>query len=209
MTHAIHGAVVILAAGLSRRLGFPKQNIILEKKTLLECLVEKVDTFPNVIKVLVYADCVHVNKEKMANDWIFCLNQTPQTGVARSVQLGFKSALHAKATHVLFVCADQWKLKAQHIRDILSLQAQHPKNTVCGFYSDGPGVPASFPVDFEESFAALEGDQGAKRIILKSFSQTILYPCEDAKWDLDTPEDLLQMREHQSTLPNPLGTPDF
>jgi len=39
MTHAIHGAVVILAAGLSRRLGFPKQNIILEKKTLLECLV--------------------------------------------------------------------------------------------------------------------------------------------------------------------------
>ncbi len=60
-------------------------------------------------------------------------------------------------------------------------------------YAGAIGVPALFDRSLFGELRALEGDQGAKRILQRHPAETIRIPFEPGSLDIDTPEDVRRL----------------
>ena len=87
---------------------------------------------------------------------------------------------------VLLVTCDMPSVGPEHIQ-LLMNEFDNGSSHVASSYGDTWGIPAIFPaVDFAE-LQALEGDRGAKSILMARSAS--LVPLDGGTFDLDTPED--------------------
>ncbi|NWF65703.1 MAG: NTP transferase domain-containing protein, partial [Chloroflexi bacterium] len=56
-------------------------------------------------------------------------------------------------------------------------------------YGGEPGVPALFAPRFARALLDLEGDRGAKALLLREHDAAVLVPFPSGDLDVDTPED--------------------
>lgn len=189
--------VVILAAGGSTRLGRPKQLIDFKGKSLLQQVIDAVDTLEACTKVLVLG-----GNRKQIQDHIdakgckVVINPNWENGIASSMQIGFEHllSLERKIDHILFVLADQPFLTVSHLEKLLR---RHLKGNTMATYSeyDGVlGVPAIFSQSAFPFLQMLKGDQGAKKLTsLKGF-EFDTEPFELGHIDIDTEEDVTNLK---------------
>jgi len=176
---------LILAAGSGRRMGGPKALLILDGETLLQ----------RAARIALAAGCAPVIA--VVGDWDpgaldpsvrVVLNTEAAEGMASSIRAGI-AALPGSATAVLVLAIDQPAVDAPLLRQLLLLHAaQVGAVPVACAYGGSLGIPAIVPARFFPELLALEGDRGAKPILLRENAPTIPFP--EGAWDLDTPEDL-------------------
>ena len=99
---------------------------------------------------------------------------------------------------VIFLLADQPLLKREDLEKIYSIASDHSyTQIVCSQYDfKGDltlGVPAYFPCQYFSELLALEGDQGAKKVILANAHQIVR--LNGSLVDIDTVADLSLMSE--------------
>jgi CTP:molybdopterin cytidylyltransferase MocA len=182
-------AAVVLAAGASRRLGRPKQTVMLGGEMLVERAVRvaiEAGLSPVIVVVRPGADFAQSLQQLGA---ILVTNDQAEEGMAASIRLGVNVARTLKATAALVMACDQPGLTAAHLR---ALCAQ-PDRMTGSSYAGRIGVPAYFPVSAFPLLIQLQGDSGARQILRSAAS----IPCEALALDIDTPEDLEQA-EHLS-----------
>lgn len=174
-------------------MGQPKQLLLYQGKTLIERAVDTTLSLPFEGIWLVLGAYFKEIREKIQSSKVFILQNTRwEEGMASSLKMGLSEALkeHPPLEGVLFLLCDQLHLTRDHLEKIMEAHQKTGKALVASSYEGIPGVPTLITRPFFPEILALQGDQGARKILRKN--RDIL--CEVAfpagKVDIDSPEDL-------------------
>jgi molybdenum cofactor cytidylyltransferase len=181
---------IILAAGEGRRFGSTKQLAEYGGQTLVRRAVRLAEDVCGDRSILV-----------VGNDWkrvlaacdrqrgFFVRNDKYESGIASSIVCGVRSIVRS-ADAVLLMMADQPLITAEHLNSLIRRWREAPEKIVASEYSGVRGPPVIFPALCFESLTKLEGDQGARSILMDSRYQVTGIDCDAAAIDIDTPGDL-------------------
>ena len=188
---------VILAAGASRRLGQPKQLLSYRGEFLIERairLANEAGAAP-VIAVL-GAHFETICTSIALKDAILSINEQWQQGIATSIHSGLKTleAVAKGASGVLILSCDQPRLTAAHLCALIeTFAAQSRPAIVASAYAGVHGVPAVFPRSMFSDLLGLEGDKGARALLIDPPCNLIALSFEGGEMDIDQPDDLAKL----------------
>ncbi|MDD1621262.1 MAG: nucleotidyltransferase family protein [Methylococcaceae bacterium] len=181
---------VILAAGASTRMGSPKQLLVWENRTLLEHAVLNARSLLQercVVVLGAHAEAIQASIN--LNGASVIVNPHWQEGIASSIRAGIR-ALPASANSAVILLCDQPLIGAEQIRTLLNGWQNEPSRIVASYYRDGAGVPAVFPTEFFGELLNLEGDRGAKKLLMKFDESLLKIALPEAALDIDSAGDL-------------------
>lgn len=185
-------ALLILAAGASRRMGQPKQLLTWAGATLLERAIYQAQATqlgPVVVVVGAFADRIAPLAE--ATGALVVRHANWEQGLGSSIGFGMH---HLQQTMpnldgVVVMLGDQPLVDAEHLCNLVAAAENHPERLVVSAYHNTFGVPAYFQTNTFGPLQALSGDTGAKSLIKQFFDQVWMIPCPAAAVDVDTPAD--------------------
>jgi len=181
-------ALVLLAAGRSRR--FDDGDKLAEPfldKPLAFHVVTALEKIPFLAHVAVVSD---TTLDFAALGYRVVRNPDPSLGQARSLSHGVVAAKETGADAVLVALADMPRVTAAHVYRLLDA-AEGPDAVVASSDGKRPMPPALFGRSRFEALIDLEGDQGARALILRGH-HVVTSPAELV--DIDTQEDLAALR---------------
>jgi molybdenum cofactor cytidylyltransferase len=184
-------AAVVLAAGASRRLGQPKQLILIEGESLLRRSARlAIEAGCQPVVVVLGFDAERMLPELAGLAVDVAINANWSSGMGSSLACGVQAVLAARpeADALLVLVCDQPRLTASHLGALLARHAAGPAAIVASAYAGRSGVPAIFAAGLFPELQHLEGDRGARDLIFCHGAQTVDWP--DGALDIDTPTDL-------------------
>jgi molybdenum cofactor cytidylyltransferase len=186
-------AAVIVAAGESSRLGQPKQLLNVRGKTLVRGAVDAAIE-ANCSPVIVVTGDAHaeIKNALTATNAILVQNSQWKQGVGTSIRAGIQHLLgNAPGVDaaVLLVC-DQPFVDRDLVIGLIGLHSDTGKPIVASAYADTLGVPALFDASIFRELLRLDGDSGAKTIILSNRARVAEFSFPKGDVDIDTPQDL-------------------
>ncbi|PRX43032.1 nucleotidyltransferase family protein [Salegentibacter salegens] len=185
--------VVILAAGSSSRLGYPKQLVKFRKKTLLQHSIEVAESFNFAINILVLgANATEIEMKTECRNFQIVYNQEWEKGMGTSIGKGISEALKLEneLDYILILLSDQPFVTAQKIEELVQVQLNGDKPATFSEYSGETGVPAIFSQSLFSDLKMLKGDQGAKKLLHTKNLKFETVPFENANFDVDTAADV-------------------
>ena len=178
-------AAVVLAAGASRRLGKPKQSLMVDGEMLVERAV-RVATESGLLPVLVVMRADAVFRDALVSAGVRCVvNEDAEEGMAASIRCGVAAAKDEEAEGVVILPCDQPWLDADHLRELI----EKPDSVASSAYGNVRGVPAYFPAAEFAMLMQLRGDVGARELLRSSR----VVVNEKLAFDVDTPEDAARL----------------
>lgn len=181
---------IILAAGASSRMGTPKQNLLYKGQTLLQTAISAVLTTPvNAVAVVLGANAATIRPTLQFPGVHIFINDLWNEGIASSIRSGLLEILklHPDIANVLVVLADQPLIDSAFINSLLA-KWEHGK-IAASEYNSTLGPPVLFDKAFFPHLFELEGDEGAKKLIMNYPEAVIRVPFVNGAFDIDTPED--------------------
>lgn len=175
-------AGIVLAAGASRRLGRPKQSVVLAGETLLQRAL-RIARDAGLSPIIVVArPGSEWSGVATAPDVLMAINHDADEGIASSIRCGIAEALHSRIAGVVILACDQPGLRADHLRAL----TKDPRRVTGSAYAESIGVPAYFPVEVFSSLLQLRGDKGARALLKNAYA----IEAQELKLDIDTEQDL-------------------
>jgi molybdenum cofactor cytidylyltransferase len=196
MTTSAHPrlAGLVLAAGGSARLGEPKQLIDWRGESLVVRAVKSALAACGAgVCVVTGGAAAQVEAEVSALAVVTVRNPYWEQGMASTLQHGFAALDKQLVEGVLVLLCDQPLIGSEDIEQLQSLWMKATDEPVASRYNGTVGVPAIFPVIMGKDFEGLRGDGGAKPL-LERIPGHRLIEMPDAGFDVDTPDDLLNLR---------------
>ncbi|WP_200978746.1 NTP transferase domain-containing protein [Echinicola sp. 20G] len=197
-------SIIILAAGLSKRLGQAKQLLQLDGQSLIQkaaTIAVSVSPMDVVIVLGHYAD--QVDKELEGLNVSTAFNQDYKQGMGSSIKCGLQSALRLcnNLDGVLIMVCDQPFLSSKHLFDLLSKWQSSDSLIVASQYNGRLGVPAIYDQKLFPELLELKGDTGGKKVIFNHINKTTFVSFEEGKTDIDTLEDYRKIKETHKKSP--------
>ncbi len=184
--------IIILAAGESTRLGYPKQIAKIKDKTLLQIAIDAANDAKADKRVLVLGAFRDEIKKTFRGDSIPNIpNPAWEKGMSSTMQKGLEYLLKINPPdQVIIMLCDMPFVDSKVLNKLIAAQKKTGKGIVACKYSETLGVPILFTKAYFEKLKSLSGDEGAKKIALENPEDTafILFPL--GKVDIDTQEDL-------------------
>jgi molybdenum cofactor cytidylyltransferase len=184
---SIRIAALILAAGESRRMGFPKPLLDFRGETFLDHLIASFAPFCEpVIAVLgAHAERVRAGM-KAAAKALLVENPDYRLGQLTSMQCGLR-AVPSECAGLLFTLVDHPNVAASTIEALL---AERGARLVIPRFEGRRGHPIYIPRDLIPEFLALGPEQSAKEVIHKHAPETRYLDLTDPGIldDVDDPE---------------------
>ncbi len=185
-------AIIILAAGSSRRLGRPKQLLPYNGKSLLEHSVDTAnDTDVNPVIVVLGANAAQLEKEIDGKKVHIIENKEWKEGMASSIRWGINTVIHiAPSTDaaILMVC-DQPYVSAFLLNELIAAQKNTGKLIVTSQYENAFGPPALFYKTIFPELLELKGDEGARKIVEQHSNDIATVLFTQGNIDIDTEAD--------------------
>ena len=183
-------AAIVLAAGLSRRMGRPKLLLELKGRPVIRHAVERVIA-AGIHPVLVVTGAEHdaLARALAGLEVQLAVNPTPESGQGSSVGVGV-SALPEGTDAVLIALGDQPGVPAEVIPALIEALKQPGKAIAVPRYADGLGNPVLFASSVFPELLALGGDRGARAVIERDPSRlAVVDVASPMPRDIDTLED--------------------
>ncbi|MEQ9405690.1 MAG: nucleotidyltransferase family protein [Cyclobacteriaceae bacterium] len=194
MSNSSTTGLILLAAGSSRRLGQPKQLLEFRKKPLLQHSIDCANRVPfDSCLLILGSNSQIITKRIVPGNFQVLLNEAWEEGVASSIHFGL-SELIAKSPgieNVLFLLSDQPYLSTSHLNRLLT---EHEMGITASAYAGEIGVPVIFNRTYFDELLFLDGDQGAKKIVMKHRNKVKIVPFKGGEMDIDTMEDYDRLR---------------
>ncbi|WP_096086838.1 nucleotidyltransferase family protein [Agaribacterium haliotis] len=196
--------VVLLAAGASRRLGQEKALVAVGEHSLLRHKCLQLLALKNALagkcklelSVVLGASADKLRAELDGLELRCVLNENWQQGMSTSV---LKALACAKAQRsALMLCLlDQWRLKSKDYLALYQRWCVSSKAIACAYAPEqdlllAPMLCAEHKLAL---FSGLHGDKGAAAILRNNRSQVLAHSMPEALIDLDSEDDLRQMRK--------------
>lgn len=183
--------IIVLAAGMSSRLGKPKQLLSYHGQSLL-CHAAKtaMHIAPKTTIVVLGAERELMQRELRGLLLETVINQEYREGMASSIRCGLNYLIenHGDVEKVIFMVCDQPFVSSTHLLSLVDKSQRLEVDVVASFYAGKAGVPALFRRRIFPELMALEGDTGAKRIIERHSHDSAIVPLPLGHIDIDTPE---------------------
>ena len=186
-------AGLILAAGESKRLGEPKQLVRYKGKALINTAIDLLSNLGlSPVTVVLGAHFETIKSEIRDLSVTVVENKNWKAGMGSSLSIGIEEA--NRMTNIdgaLVMLCDQPKLTSKHLQEMLSLK--NGQSIIASEYNNLKGVPAIFPRRYFRDLMNLSSDIGARKLIAQ-YSGVLSVPCVDCGFDVDTPDDLRQLK---------------
>jgi len=199
--------IILLAAGLSSRLGRAKQLIEYQGKTLIQKAIDeaKMSQADGLVVVLgSNPDLIQTGFDSSSTPFI--VNPDWQLGMSSSMQAGLCFLMEKEEIdQVLLMLCDQPFVDASLLDQLINAKETSGKGIVAASYSNTLGVPALFDKRYFVELLELTGSEGAKKVIFNHQAEVHALDFPLGSVDLDTEEDVSQflIRYPQKNLPNP------
>jgi molybdenum cofactor cytidylyltransferase len=182
--------IAILAAGSSSRFGSPKQLSLNADTTLIDASIAMVKRteVPYFVVLGAYHEQITQHLANTHSDARFIINENWQQGMASSIHSALDDVQNS-FQGLMFVAADQNKLRSKDLTLLLSRWYNSPNSIVAAQYENTKGIPAIFPRRVFPELQTLRGDKGAKSVIMQS-ENTLAVTLPNAAYDIDTPNDI-------------------
>lgn len=185
---------VILAAGLSRRLGQPKLLLPFEGRSLIRRTAEQViaagdGQWEEVAVVLGHeAEKIQQELEGLAVRTIF--NPRFAMGMSASLMAGLQAVTPHTEGAMIFL-GDQPLVSSEVIGSMLALFKKSHRPILVPTYDGVNGNPVLFSRSLFSELMTVEGDKGGRDVIRRDPDrvETVPFPSELAPRDVDTWED--------------------
>lgn len=183
---------VVLAAGGSRRLGRPKQLVRYQGRSLVRNATEAAlgaGYDPVVVVVGAAAPAVKAELGDLAVHHVE--NPDWSSGIASSIRIGLRAVRNGApgVEAVLLTTCDQTHLTLQVLCRLREAFDGSAACCVASEYAGSYGTPALFGRSLFDDLEALEGDQGAKRLLLRDTRTLKRVPWPAGVIDVDRPGD--------------------
>jgi molybdenum cofactor cytidylyltransferase len=190
-------SAVVLAGGMSRRMGVPKQLLCIEGKSLLEHTLANVraSAVHEIILVLGFA-ADEIEKEISPQGLKITRNESYQQGMGTSLRTGL-AAVDPQSTAALIILADQPFVQTATLDRLIefhgsSKPAAARSQIVIPTYRGFRGNPVLLDRTVFPELQGLSGDMGCRAIFGDHTGGIYRLPVDDAGilLDIDSPEDL-------------------
>ena len=186
---------VVLAAGLSRRMGHPKLLLPLDGRPVLHHAVSTL-LAAGLEEVVVVVPPEHAALADAVSGLPVRLvvNPAPEAGQAGSVGAGI-AALPPAADAAVIALGDQPRIPRAVLIGLLEGYRATGNPIVAPRYRDGRGNPVLFAASVFPELARLTGDEGARHVIDADPGRVALVSFDmSMPPDLDTPDDYESLR---------------
>jgi len=186
-------AIVILAAGASKRMGKPKQLLKWGDDTLINHTIKtaiKLNTKELIVVLGAHSELMKNNIDSSEMTILNNLNWEKGLGTSIACAIDYLQNSKPKVDAVLIILCDQPLITSNFLKSIVSKFQPNKQQIIATSYGKGKqGVPALFHKVYFNELITLSDDQGAKDLLKKHQTQveTLLPPTENM--DLDTIED--------------------
>jgi molybdenum cofactor cytidylyltransferase len=182
--------IIIFAAGSSRRMGQPKQNLLYKGKTLLQRAIETaMASICEPIIVVLGANEKVITPTVAGYEVTFVQNADWSEGMASSIRTGLKKVLqlNPEVQSIILMLCDQPFVDTYLIN---MLVAAKTKEGICACgYNDTVGPPVLFDAVYFDELLALTGADGAKKVMQKYAEKIKEIPFALGGVDIDTVAD--------------------
>jgi molybdenum cofactor cytidylyltransferase len=193
--------LIILAAGGSTRLGQPKQLLPFKEGNLLQH-ANQVAIDSGCLPIVVVLGAAAAQSRKSLEGYPVHVVENPnwQTGMASSIKTGLQAvlALSPELDGIILMVCDQPFVTPHLLRKMKKEWQNNGKGMVACSYAGTFGTPALFGRDYFKDLLTLEGQEGAKKILVTFRSFISLIPFALGQVDIDTPEDLKSLEQAAS-----------
>ena len=186
---------LVLAAGLSRRMGAPKQLLSFGNRTVLQSAVDTLLAADLAGVLVVLGHQAEVVQQSLGHRPVTCcVNPDYHEGMFSSVLCGLQH-LPETADAILIALGDQPHIHAQVIQAVIRAYSDTGSGIVIPVWEGKRGHPALIDLHrYRDKILALSGAEGLKPLMRGYPEDTLEVPVDHAGilHDLDTPEDYRQ-----------------
>jgi molybdenum cofactor cytidylyltransferase len=184
-------APIILAAGDSTRMGYPKALLPLGNDTFLTRILRTLRNVELAKPVIILGRTASIIKPQIG-EWPadVLINPDPDRGQLSSIQLAL-SYLDAKYVAGLIWPVDQPGVSEDLVRRLVQLFVSSKPKIAFPIHGDRRGHPAIFHRTLFQEFMDAALEEGPKGILLRHQNTTAVLPAEESACflDIDTPEE--------------------
>lgn len=196
----IHG--IVLAAGMSQRLGRPKQLLDLGGKPLVRRLVERcLASQLDAVWVVVGHEADAVRGALAGLDVRIAFNPDYESGQASSLVAGLAAASPG-ADAVVVALGDQPFIETGDIDGLIDARLLQRATIGMAAYGDDRGHPVLFGRERFAELRVITGDQGGREVIRRHRDDVVLVPsaASEAPLDVDTEEAFRNLLERYADI---------
>ncbi len=184
---------IILAAGESKRMGFPKMLLPFRGTTIIEQVIENVIN-SQVKETVVVLGAERYEIQKVIRNWPVkhCINEAYKEGMLSSVKCGFRFLPHDFEAALVFP-GDQPFIKPEITDRVISAFRLSGKGLVMPVYGNKRGHPLLISSRYRDEVMLLDPGEGL-RALARNFSDDVLEvetDTPDILKDIDDQEDYL------------------
>jgi len=189
-------AIIILAAGNSTRFGSSKQLLRFNGKTLLQHAIDEAtgaDANPVVVVVGANANEVSASIDTTAIE--IALNNRWEEGMASGIVAGVRKAnsLNDHVHNMIIAVCDQPFISSALFKQLYQTQKESNKGIVACSYADTIGTPVLFTQKYFGHLLALQGDEGAKKLLTTDATDVSTVDFPNGNFDIDTETDYQEL----------------
>ncbi|MEE9364884.1 MAG: nucleotidyltransferase family protein [Cellulophaga sp.] len=182
-------AILILAAGESKRMGCIKQLLPWGDSSLLGNAIQiALQSKIEKITIVLGANVSIIKRKTDLSQVEIVVNQRWKEGMGSSISYGVKAVLdkERETDAILVLLADQPYVTSEHLNLLKTSYTDNKKGIIVTSNTNGVGVPVLFDKTYFEALLQLEGEKGAKQIITSSLNDTMVLEATALTTDLDT-----------------------
>jgi molybdenum cofactor cytidylyltransferase len=189
---------IVLAAGASTRFGSAKQLVRIGDRPLLSLIAGRAaEVVGHALLIVLGARAAELAPLLKHSPGSVVVNRDWSDGLASSIRAGI-ARLPPSCDGVMLVLADQACVTADDLRRLAGVWRRQPLSVVAAQYGATVGAPSIFPRHLFSELSELRGDSGARMLLKRHADTLVRVPMSSAAFDLDTPDDLLELSKPQS-----------
>lgn len=189
-------AILILAAGSSKRMGSPKQLLPWGGTTLLgHSIAQAEKSDAGSVFIIIGANAEKIKETTQRTSATMLTNNEWRSGLGSSIVYGVQHLLMSTTNidGILIMLADQPQVDTAYLNGLIELFHSEQKQIIASSYKDELGVPAIFDKTYFDELSVLQGDNGAKSVIHKNVTYVTSFSPNKSIVDIDTKKTYTQL----------------
>lgn len=182
--------VIILAAGASTRMGQPKQQLVYKQQTLLQRAMQAAaGVADSKVLVVLGANNQVILTEVDSTVADIVINPDWEQGMASSIKAGITALLqlYPNADSALLILCDQPFVDTELLNQLVQFKTDEA--IIASAYQNTIGAPVLFGKNRFPQLQQLQGQEGAKKLLMQYPDEVTTVPFEKGAVDIDTPAD--------------------